>query len=321
MHASIMTMVSAVLMAFSVASFAQSYPSRPIRLVVPFAPGGPVDIMTRPFAEKLTDFIGQPVIVENIGGAGTLIGSAQVARSAPDGYSLLITSAQIMIMPSSNPKMPFDLFRDLSPVGTVSQVTIVLVVDPKFGFKNVTDLVAYAKANPGKLSFGSTGTGGSLHLGGEMLKLMTGINMIHVPYSRGASQMLADLMGGNISMTFVSMAGVLPLAKSGKIQPLAVTTKTRSPSLPDLPTMDSIYPGFELSAISGVVSPAKTPMPIIRQINQAMAKALSTPFIKDTYARSGLEPLTTTPEEFGASMRVEVARWEKVVKAINFVQD
>ena len=253
MHASIMTMVSAVLLAFSVACFAQSYPARPIRLVVPFAPGGPVDIMTRPFAEKLTDFIGQPVIVENIGGAGTLIGSAQVARSAPDGYSLLITSAQIMIMPSSNPKMPFDLFRDLSPVGTVSQVTIVLVVDPKLGFKNIADLVAHAKANPGKLSFGSTGTGGSLHLGGEMLKLLTSIDMIHVPYSRGAAQMLADLMGGNISMTFVSMAGVLPLAKSGKIQPLAVTTKTRSPSLPDLPTMDSIYPGFELSAISGVV--------------------------------------------------------------------
>ncbi len=299
---------------------AQNFPVKPIRLIIPFSPpGGPVDLTVRPFAEKLGEFIGQPIVVENVGGAGTMIGSDLVAKSAPDGYTLLITSAAIMIMPSSNPKMPFDLMRDLTPVGTVSQSTIVLVVDPKLGFRNIPDLVAYAKANPGKLAFGSTGAGGSLHLGGEMLKLMAGIDMTHIPY-KGAAQALIDIMGGHLSMTFVSMAAVLPLAKSGKIQPLAVAALKRNTSLPDLPTMDSLYPGFEVTASNSILAPAKTPAANITRINQAMAKSLSSPSVKDAFAKSGVEPVISTPEEFGAAMRVEVARWAKVVKAINFVQ-
>jgi tripartite-type tricarboxylate transporter receptor subunit TctC len=201
----------------------------------------------------------------------------------------------------------------------VSSSTIVLVADPKLGFRNVQDMVAYAKANPGKLTFGSTGTGGSLHLGGEMFKLMAGVDMTHVPY-KGAAQALTDIMGNHLSFIFVSMAAVLPLAKSGKIQPLAVASLKRNPSLPDLPTMDSIYPGFEVTASNGVVAPARTPAAVITRINQAMAKALATPFVRDAFAKSGVEPVISTPEEFGASIRNEVARWGKVVKAINFVQ-
>jgi tripartite-type tricarboxylate transporter receptor subunit TctC len=193
------------------------------------------------------------------------------------------------------------------------------VVDPKLGFRNIPDLVAYAKANPGKLAFGSTGAGGSLHLGGEMLKLMAGIDMTHIPY-KGAAQALIDIMGGHLSMTFVSMAAVLPLAKSGKIQPLAVAALKRNTSLPDLPTMDSLYPGFEVTASNSILAPAKTPAANISRINQAMAKSLSSQNVKDAFAKSGVEPVISTPEEFGAAMRVEVARWAKVVKAINFVQ-
>jgi len=301
------------------AAHAQNFPTKPVKLVVPFTPGGPVDLTVRPFADKLGEALGQPVLVENIGGAGTLIGSDHVAKAAPDGYTLLVTTAAIMILPSSNPKLPFDLLKDLVPVGTVSSSTIVLVVDPKLGFGTVQDMVAYAKANPGKLTFGSTGLGGSLHLGGEMLKLMAGIDLVHVPY-KGAAQALTDIMGNHLSMIFVSMAAVLPLAKSGKIKPLAVAATKRSSSLPDLPTLDSIYPGFEVTASNGIVAPAKTPAAVITRVNQAMAKALSTPEIKARFAKSGIEPVISTPEEFGKAIRTEVARWAKVVKAINFVQ-
>lgn len=301
-------------------AFTQNYPSKPVRLVVPFVPGGPVDLTVRPFAEQLGVALGQPVLVENMGGAGTLIGSEHVFKSAPDGYTLLITTAAIMILPSSNPKMSFDPAKDLAPVGTVSSSTIVLVVDPKLGFKNVQDMVSYAKANPGKLSFGSTGLGGSLHLGGEMLKLMAGVDITHVPY-KGAAPALTDIMGGHLSMIFVSMAAVLPLAKSGKIQPLAVAAMKRNASLPDLPTLDSLYPGFEVTASNGVVAPGKTPAAIITRINQGMAKALSSPEIKARFAKSGIEPVISTPEEFGVAMRNEIARWGKVVKAIKFVAE
>ena len=316
-----MGLMAALFAAFATGpAAAQNFPTKPIHLIIPFSPpGGPVDLTVRPFAEKLGEFIGQPIIVENMGGAGTMIGSDHVAKSAPDGYTLLITSAAIMIMPSSNPKMPFDLMRDLTPVGTVSQSTIVLVVDPRLGFRNVPDLVTYAKANPGKLSFGSTGAGGSLHLGGEMLKLMAGIDMVHVPY-KGAAGALIDIMGNNLSMTFVSMAAVLPLTKGGKIQPIAVASMKRNSSLPDLPTLDSLYPGFEVTASNSVLAPAKTPAANITRINQAMAKSLSSQYVKDAFAKSGVEPVISTPEEFGAAMKVEVARWAKVVKAINFVQ-
>lgn len=299
---------------------AQNYPVKPVRLVIPFSPpGGPIDLTVRPFAEKLGEALGQQILVENIGGGGSMIGSDQVAKSAPDGYSLLITTAAVAIMPSSNPKMPFDTLRDLAPVGTVSASTIVLVTDPKLGFRSVQDLVSHAKANPGKLTFGSVGPGGSLHLGGEMLKLMSGVDIVHIPY-KGAAQVLTDIMGGHVSMMFVSMASVLPLANTGKIRPLAVASLRRATALPDLPTLDSIYPGFEVTANNGIVAPAKTPAFIITRLNQAMAKALSNPEVRERFARSGVEPVISTPEEFGAALRAEIARWAKVVKAINFVQ-
>jgi hypothetical protein len=189
--------------------------------------------------------------------------------------------------------------RDLAPVGTVSASTIVLVTDPKLGFRSVQELVSAAKANPGKLTFGSVGAGGSLHLGGEMLKLMSGIDIVHVPY-KGAAQVLTDIMGGHVSMMFVSMASVLPLASSGKIRPLAVASLKRAGALPDVPTLDSIYPGFEVTANNGVVAPAKTPPAIINRLNQAMAKSLSDPWVRERFARSGVEPVISTPEEFAA---------------------
>lgn len=301
-------------------AMAQTYPAKPIRLVIPYSPpGGPIDLTVRPFAEKLGEVIGQPIIIENIGGGGSMIGSDHVAKSAPDGYNLLITTAAIAIMPSSNPRMPFDPLKDLAPVGTVSASTIVLATDPKLGFRNVQDLVSYAKANPGKLTFGSVGLGGSLHLGGEMFKLMAGIDMVHVPY-KGAAQALTDIMGNHLSMLFVSMASILPLASSGKIRPLAVASLKRATALPDLPTMDSIYPGFEVTASNGIVAPARTPAAVIARLNQAMGKALASAEVRDRFAKSGVEPVISTPEEFAAALRAEIARWSKVVKAINFVQ-
>ena len=299
---------------------AQTYPLKPIRLVIPYSPpGGPIDLTVRPFAEKLGEVIGQPIIIENIGGGGSMIGSDHVAKSAPDGYNLLITTAAIAIMPSSNPRMPFDPLKDLAPVGTVSASTIVLATDPKLGLRSVQELVSYAKANPGKLTFGSVGLGGSLHLGGEMFKLMAGIDMVHVPY-KGAAQALTDIMGNHLSMLFVSMASILPLASSGKIRPLAVASLKRATALPDLPTMDSIYAGFEVTASNGIVAPARTPAAVIARLNQAMARALASPEVRERFAKSGVEPVISTPEEFGAALRAEIARWGKVVKAINFVQ-
>ncbi len=297
---------------------AQNFPARPLHLIVPFAAGGPVDLIARPFAEKMTETLGQPMVVENMGGGGTIIGTDHVAKAAPDGYTLLVTSAAVMIVPSSYPKLPFDVIKDFAPVSVMSSSTIVLVADPKLPFRTVPELVAYAKANPGKLSFGSSGTGGSLHLGGEMLNLMAGIETTHIPY-KGAAPALTDIMGGHVSMMFVSMAAVLPLSTSGKVRAIAVASLKPAAALPGVPTMDSFYPGFEVTAGNAVLAPAKTPRPIITRLNQAMAKALGTQDLKDRFAKSGVEALSTTPEEAAADVRNEIARWGKVVKAINFV--
>lgn len=304
---------------FSGTASAQNYPSRPIRLVVPFAAGGPVDTISRPFADKVSQQLGQTMYVENIGGGGTVIGSDRVAKSPPDGYTLLVTSAAVMILPTSYPKLPFDVIRDFAPVSSMSESTIVLVADPKLPFTTVKELVSYAKANPGKLTFGSSGTGGSLHLGGEMLKLQAGIDMAHIPY-KGAAPALTDIMAGRVSMMFVSMASVLPLYKSGKIRPIAVASLKPAAALPGVPTIDSVYPDFLVTAGNGVLAPAKTPRAIVTHLNQAMTKALNSEDLKARFAKSGVQTVSGTPEEWGEDVRKEIARWAKVVKAINFVQ-
>ena len=298
----------------------QNYPNKPLRLVVPFAAGGPVDTISRPFAEKLSEQLGQPVVIDYIPGAGTLIGSDNIAKSAPDGYSLLVLTVDILILQSSHPKLPFDVFRDFAPVGVTSRGTIALVVDPKLPIRNSPEFVAYAKANPGKLSFGSTGVGGSLHLGAEMLKIQANIDMTHVPY-KGVAPALADIMGGHLSWIFSSMAGALPLARSGKVRAIAVASLNRNPLLPDVPTIaESGYPGFEVAVINGIIVPAKTPRPIINHLSQAMIKLLATQDIKERFAKSGVDAASNTPEEFATMIRNEVDKWGKVVKAINFVQ-
>ena len=299
---------------------AQNFPVKPIRLIVPVAAGGPVDLITRPFAEKMSEQLGQPMLVENMGGAGTLIGSDHVAKSAPDGYTLLVTTVAITILPSSYPKLPFDLVRDLTGVSVMSKGTIVVVVDPKLPIRNIKDMVAYAKANPAKLTFGSTGIGGSLYLAGELMKMSAGIDMTHIPY-KGAAPALTDIMGSHLSLIFVSMAAVLPLSNAGKVRPIAVASLARSPVMPDIPTVaESGYPGFEVTAGNGVLAPSKTPRAVINHLNQAMVKVLASPDIKERFAKSGVDAISGTPEEFTTDIRNEITRWAKVVKAINFVQ-
>jgi tripartite-type tricarboxylate transporter receptor subunit TctC len=308
---------AAVLSAAPVAiAQAPAYPTKPIRIVVPFPPGGATDILARDVAQKLTDAWGQSVIVDNRPGAGGNIGSELVAKSAPDGYTLEMgTVGTHAINASLYAKMPYDNVKDFVPIILVAGVPNVLEVNPALPVNSVPELIAYAKANPGKLNFASSGNGTSIHLSGELFKAMAGVEMTHVPY-KGSAPALQDLIAGQVQVMFDNLPPSLPQIRAGKLRALAVTSAARAPALPDVPTVaEAGLPGFEASSWFGLLAPAGTPPAIVAQINAEVGKWLATPEAKENLAKQGANAAGGTPEDFAKHIAAETAKWAKVVKA------
>ncbi len=293
-----------------------SYPNRPVRLVVPFPAGGTTDILARAVAQKLSETLGQQVIVDNRPGAGGNIGSELVARSAPDGYTLLMgTVGTHAINVSLYPKLPYDPVKDFTPIVLVAGVPNVLVVNPSLPARSVAELIAYAKANHGKLNFASSGSGTSIHLSGELFKVLTGVQMTHVPY-KGSAPALTDLVGGQVQLMFDNLPSSLAFIKAGKLRALAVTSKTRAAALPDVPTMvEAGVPDFEASSWFGILAPAGTPRDIVVRINAEVARWLATPDAREKLAGQGAIAAGGAPEDFARHIASESAKWAKVVKA------
>jgi len=291
-----------------------SYPNKPIRMLVPYPPGGPTDVLGRIVAQKLSESLGQQVVVENRPGASGMIGSELVAKAAPDGYTLLTNASIHVINPSLYPKMNFDALRDFAPVALIAQVPLILVVNPALPAKSVAELIALAKAEPNRLNFGSSGNAAAPHLAGESFKIATGVQMQHVPY-KGSAPALTDLIGGQVQLIFDSMPSAMPHVKSGKVRALAVTTAKRSATVPELPTVaESGVPGFDISTWYGVWAPAGTPRDIVNKISLEIAKALKQPAVRERLAALGAEPVGNTPEEFAAYCQAELAKWSKIVR-------
>jgi tripartite-type tricarboxylate transporter receptor subunit TctC len=292
-----------------------AYPDRSVRIVVGFAAGGPVDIIARIIADRLAKTWGQPVVVENVPGSAGNIAGARVAKAAPDGYTLLMaTNAQLAINPSLYSKMPFDPAKDLVPITLAVYSPNILVIPPEIPAKSVSDLVAYARANPGKLTFGSAGTGTTQHLSGELFKAMAHLDIQHVPYG-GAAPVTTDLLAGRITMFFGNVAPLIPLVQSGKLRALAVTSAKRFPMFPDLPTMiESGFPGFEAILSIGLTAPTGTPPAVISKIHDDAAHILSLPDIRKRLAEIGMEVIANSPSEFSAAMTAEMPQWAKVIK-------
>ncbi len=294
---------------------ADAYPAKPVRFVVAFPPGGGTDIIARAIAQKLAERIAQQVVVDNRPGAGGNIGTDIVAKSAPDGYTMLMGSAgPLAINASLFGKMPFDPIKDLAPVTLAASTPNVLVVHPSLRAATVKELIALAKARPGEINFASSGHGTPAHLAGELFNSMVGVKMVHVPY-KGAAPALADLLGGQVQLMFSTMPPALPHVKDGKLRALAVTSAKRSPAAPDLPTLDEIaLPGFEANTWHGVVVPAGTPATIVARLNREIVAILHLPDVVERFSSQGAEALGSTPEEFAAYIRSETLKWAKVVR-------
>ena len=295
---------------------AQAYPSKTIRFVVPYPAGGPLDTVARLLGAKVGESVGQPVVVENKPGAGGNIGADIVAKSPADGYTILMGAvATHAINPSLYKSIPYDPIRDFAPVTQVASTPNVLVVNPGVPAKDVKELIAYAKANPGKLSFGSGSIGSAGHLAGELFKATAGVDMVHVPY-KGAAPAMQDLIGGRIQLMFDNLASSLGQVKAGKVRALAVTTAKRSPLAPDLPTIaETGVPGFDISTWFGIFAPAGTPKPALDRLHAEFAKALAAADVRDRMTSMGAEPVGNTPDEFAAFVRSEGEKYSKVIRA------
>lgn len=294
---------------------AQEYPSRLVRIINPFPTGGPTDPPVRWVADKLTEAFGQSVIVEFRGGAAGNIGAETVAKAPPDGYNLLFVTSSFPLAAVVPERLPFDPVRDFTAIGPVSSGPIIFVARPALGIRSIQDLIALARKTPGKVTFASSGVGGSGHLYGEMFKLITGVNMLHIPY-KGAGPAIADLLGGHVDTFFVAGGTVLPLLSSGKLVALGVGSAKRERALPDIPTVhEAGAPGFSATSRYGLLAPAATPRAVVMKLNTTLARVLNTPETRQRFASLGLEPDTSTPEEFAAYIKNEIATWTKVVKA------
>lgn len=294
---------------------AQTWPNRPIHLVVPFPASGTTDIVARFVAAELGKSLGQQIVVENRPGAGGNIGTDFVAKSTPDGYTFVMgTVGTHAINTSLYAKLPYDPVKDFAPVTLVASVPNVLEVNPALPVKTVNELITYAKANPGKLNFASSGNGTSIHLSGELFKAMTGVDMLHIPY-KGSAPAVTDLIAGQANLMFDNLPSSIAYIKSGRLRAIAVTTLKRSPALPDVPTInESGVPGFEASSWFGVLAPAGTPKEIVNRLHDEIVKALHTPRLKNSLLSQGAEPIGDTPEEFADYISAEIAKWAKVVK-------
>ena len=299
------------------AAHAQSYPARPIRIIVPFPPGAGTDIVARAMAYSLHEAWKQSIVVDNRPGAGGTIAGELVSKATPDGYTLMLGNVSTLaIARALYPKLPYDPLRDFAPVTLITTSENVLVVHPTVPVTSVKELITYAKANPRKLNYGSSGSGTTSHLGGEMFEWMAGVQMTHVPY-KGSAPMLTDLLGGQLQLAFSSVPTALPHIKSGRLRPLAVTLRSRSTTLPELPTVQEAagLKGFEISLWQGLVAPGGTPPAIVARLQQEIAASLRTPDLKAKLTAQALNPVGSSPEEFARYIREEVEKWTRVVKA------
>ena len=312
------TTCAALLCAVCVAAPAgatESYPSRPIRFIVPFPPGGGNDIVGRVVAVKLGEVLGQPVVIDNRGGAGGTVGTDITAKAPPDGYTLLLNNISLAVNHTLFTKLPYDTLKDLAPISLVGRQPNVVVVHPGVPVSSMRELIELARARPGELNYGSGGNGTASHLATEMLKLMTKTSMVHVPY-KGLGPALTDLIGGRLQVIISTMASALPQLKSGKLRALAVTTARRSSFFPEVPTVDEAgVKGYEFSTWYGLLAPAQTPRSIVDRLNAETRSTLTSASVQQQFAAQGLEPAPSSPQEFGAYLRSEVAKWARVIKA------
>jgi tripartite-type tricarboxylate transporter receptor subunit TctC len=308
-----------LLSAFVPMAWAQpaGYPSKPIRFILPFPPGGPTDLLGRAIGQKLAAQMGQPVIADNRPGAGGNLGAELASKAPPDGYTIVLCAPSLAISPSLYTKMTYDPVKDLAPISLVAVIPNVLLVHPSVPAKTLKEFVALAKANPGKLNFGSGGVGTSNHLGSEMLKGLAKINMVHVPF-KGSNEAMVGMMGGHVDSVVIGVPAALPQINGGKVRALAVLSPQRLPALPNVPTgAEGGVAGFEVQTWYGILAPAATPRDIIMRLNGELVKALAAPDLRERLQAVGFEPVTTTPEQFAEYIKLETVRWAKVIKDAN----
>jgi tripartite-type tricarboxylate transporter receptor subunit TctC len=311
--------VALVAAALSAASpvLAQDYPNRLIRIIVPFGAGGPTDVFTRSLGEELRKSLGQPIVMENRPGAGTIIGTTEVARSAPDGYTLLMISATQTTVETLNPNKSYRLMRDFMPVAALMSSELVLVVPERSPVNTLKELIALARANPGKLNYGSSGPGSNYHMAGELIKNLAGLDITHVPY-KGSTGARADIISGQIDMMFDSVPTAAATIEAGRLKALGTSGKVRSPILPDVPTIaEAGIPGYDATIWIGVMAPAGTPKEIVELLNREINKILIRPDIQESWKRQGANTTVMSPQEFGTYVESEIERWGKLIKANN----
>lgn len=305
---------SGAVLGWSVDALAQTYPSKPVRMIVPLAAGGPTDVLARSIAQNLTETWGQAVLVDNRPGANTNIGTAAVAKSPADGYTLLLTVNNLTINPSLYQDIPFDSLKDFAPISLFATSPLVLVVHPGVSAKSVKDLVALAKARPGELHFGSPGNGSPPHLAGELFNTLAGVKLVHVPY-KGITAAVTDLIGGQLEVMFPGSPIALPNAKAGKLRALATTGAKRTAAAPDLPTVaEAGLQNYEMSLWYGLLAPANTPPAIIQRLHGEIARIIALPAVIQQWAALGVEPASTTPEQFAAYLKADIVKWQKIVR-------
>jgi tripartite-type tricarboxylate transporter receptor subunit TctC len=304
---------AAALTALSSVARAQTYPSRPVRIIVPFPPGGANDILARMIGQWLQERLGKPFVIENRPGAGSNIGTEAAVRAPPDGYTLLLVATPNAINATLYDKLNFDFIRDIAPVASFSRVPIVMEINPSVPAKTVPEFIAYAKANAGKVNMASSGTGASPHLAGELFKMMAGVDMVHVPY-RGSAPALTDLLGGQVQVMFDLTPSSIGHIKAGKLRALAVTTATRLEALPDIPTVGDFVPGYEASTWQGIGAPKNTPAEIVDRLNKEINAGLANPKIKAQLADMGATGFASSPADFRTLIAEETEKWAKVVK-------
>jgi tripartite-type tricarboxylate transporter receptor subunit TctC len=307
---------AASLSALSRPAWAQTYPSRPVRWIVPWPPGGPADVSARLIGQWLSDRLGQPFIIENRPGAGGSIGTELVVRAPPDGYTLVLAGSFNAINATLYDKLNFNFIRDIAPVAGIMRNPLVMEVNPSVPAKTVPEFIAYAKSNPGKINMASGGNGSPQHLAGELFKTMTGVPMIHVPY-RGSAPLLTDLLGGQVQVTFDPMLSSIEHIRTGKLRALAVTTTARSEALPDIPTVGEFVPGYESSGWTGAGVPKNTPPEIVEKLNKEIIAALFDSTVRTRLADLGGIPMAMSPADFGKLIAEETERWAKVIRAGN----
>lgn len=300
---------------------ADPWPSRPIRVIVPFPPGGPVDLVGRALAQKLSESLGVQAVVDNRAGAGGILGAEIAARSAPDGYTVFVCAIHHSVLPGLRPKLPYDIEKDFDPVSFGATFPIILVANPQLPVKSVQELIAYAKAHPGKVAYGSAGNGGGTHLAGELFSSMAGVELLHVPY-KGSAPAMTDVLGNTVQLMFADAPTALAQIRAGKVRALAVGSPKRSALAPELPTMiEAGLAGYEAYSWAGVVVPAGTPRPIVQRLNAEVVKGLSDPDVKARLLQAGAEAGPTTPEQFAAMLKDEIGKWGRIIRARNIQAD